>query len=215
MKQITELIIVRHGETEWNLLRKLQGHQDSPLTEKGREQAQCAAAVLKGKNIDYFYSSDLGRAKHTAEIINEELKKEIIFDTRLRERKFGIFENIEQKFLPEKYPEAFKAHKSGDVNFVVPGGESRKERYDLHIECINEIVKKHSGSTIMIVSHGGFLESIFISTLEIPLESKRKFSIYNASISRFSFDNEIGFKLLSWGMTEHLSSYDKMKGFSL
>ncbi len=103
-------LIVRHGETEWNAQGRIQGHTDVGLSEQGQQQARLVAQRLAGETIDLAYSSDLSRAKETAEIILD--GREVPFHTtpRLRERYYGVFEGLPAEERNDRYPE----HASGD-----------------------------------------------------------------------------------------------------
>ena len=90
----TELILVRHGETEWNREHRMQGHRDSPLSETGWAQARRLGGRLKDETFGALYSSDLGRARNTAQSVADATGHEIIVDARLRERHFGVFEGL-------------------------------------------------------------------------------------------------------------------------
>src|SRR5262245_29104209 len=100
----TQLIIVRHGQTQWNLKLIRQGHLDSGLTEKGIAQAKALGERLARESFTALYSSDLGRAVQTAQMIAAATGHEIITDPRLRERHLGIFQGLKGDELREKFP---------------------------------------------------------------------------------------------------------------
>jgi probable phosphoglycerate mutase len=203
MNKNTKIFIVRHGETEWNRLKKQQGHLDSPLTELGVRQAEALAGGLYGRGIEIIFSSDLGRALRTAEIINNKLSVEIIQDAGLRERNLGIMENLSKKEFNEKYPEEFEKFISGDPNYILPNGESRRQRYNRINKCIGKIVNKNTGKIIAIVTHGGALHSLFCKVLNIPLIEPRRIALFNASINIFSIIDGV-WRLDTWGDINHL-----------
>ncbi len=202
---ITKLTVIRHGETEWNKIGLQQGHLDSPLTEIGIKQAQAVTGKLSNEKIDVIYSSDLGRAMRTAEIIADELDLKIIPDKNLRERNLGILQGITKKEFAEKCPEEYSKFLSGDPNYQFPNGESARQRYDRNIKGIIDIVSNHKGQNILIVSHGGVLNSLIRYVLNIPLENKRCFSLFNLSVNRFTIKNG-KWSLDTWGDISHLNN---------
>jgi 2,3-bisphosphoglycerate-dependent phosphoglycerate mutase len=145
MKSI--LYIARHGETEWNLAKRLQGHQDSPLTSTGQYQAESQAAALNNRQITRVYSSDLGRVIQTARAVAEHLGLELIIDERLRERNFGILEGTSRTGLDEAYlsHECFRSH---DPDYVIPGGESFRQTYERSVSCLEELVEQNRHSAL-------------------------------------------------------------------
>ena len=121
-----KLILVRHGQTEWNQLRKLQGQKDSPLTARGRLQADLTGKALLGCSISHFYCSDAGRALETAERIRKVNPSLPVArqDARLRELNYGNWEGMFLKEIEAAYPELYKAHKNEPASFQAPGGET-------------------------------------------------------------------------------------------
>ena len=107
MSNASRIYIIRHGETEWNASGKKQGHLDSPLTPTGRAQAQALAARLSSESFSTLYSSDLGRAYTTARVIADQTGHEVVIDSRLRERSFGIFEGMMETDILKHHREQF------------------------------------------------------------------------------------------------------------
>lgn len=194
----TILFAVRHGETEWNLAGKFQGHLDSPLTESGIQQAQALADDLAGRGIEALYSSDLGRAMQTAHIIGERLELPVHADECFRERRLGILQGMSKGEFREKYPNEWAAFASGEPDYEVPGGESAKQLYTRCIERGIELAGRHVGQRILIVSHGGVLRSFFYHALCIPLTTPRRFSVFNAAINCFTVSKD-RWRLDTWG----------------
>ncbi len=202
----TIIFAVRHGETEWNLSEKQQGHFDSPLTENGIKQAQLLAAGLADKAIDIMFSSDLGRALQTAKIIAEKLGLEIRTDSRLRERHLGIMQGLAKAEFAEKFPEEAAKFNTGDPDYVFPEGESARQRFNRSIACVEDLATHNAGKRILIVGHGGTLTSIFYKITGSPLTELRHFSLYNAAINSFSISVDGQWRLESWGETAHLKN---------
>lgn len=207
---MVQIYFVRHGQTEWNLIRKFQGQTDIPLNEVGRQQARLAAQQLGEKNFDVMYSSDLSRAAETADIINACHNLDIVRDARLRERCFGKFEGHTIAETREKYPELRKGYEEDKLNFKIPGGESRLEFIRRVGGMLDDIHRNHDGQTVAVVSHGGVLGSMvshivsqklnFDSPQFVPL-----FSIKNCSISQLEFSNG-QWLIQSLNETHHLNA---------
>lgn len=203
--EITTFYVVRHGETEWNGKGLLQGHLDSPLSDLGLRQAEALAGHFLTCQWDLIVSSDLYRAYHTAEIIRGGSNKEIVSDKRLRERNLGIAQGLTLDDFGKKYPEEFAKFNHDGPDYRIPYGESILDRLDRSTECINEIAEKYSGKNIIIVTHGGILDGLFRNILGIPLEKKRTFSLFNASVNTLQVSGGI-WNVVTWGYVEHLRS---------
>ncbi len=200
----TLLFAVRHGETEWNSIEKYQGHLDSPLTDNGIKQAQLLANGLIAKNIDLLYSSDLGRALQTAKIIAKKISLPIHSDARLRERHLGLIQGLTKKEFAEKYPQEAALFNTGDPDYIVPGGESARQRFRRCLDCAEDLARHNLGQRILIVAHGGVLSSFFYQATNTPLTEPRRFSLFNASINAFSISAG-QWHLNTWGEITHLS----------
>ena len=203
MNTPTILFAVRHGETEWNLVEKQQGQLDSPLTDLGIKQAQSLAKGLVPKKIDVLYSSDLGRALQTAEIIAKKLSLDIHTDTRLREWHLGSLQGLTIKEFAKKFPQEAAQFNPGNPDYILPGGESAAQRYNRCINCTEDIAMREAGKRILLVTHGGILNSFLYKSLNIPLTEPRRFSLFNASINAFSITNG-QWRLDTWGEIGHL-----------
>src|SRR5262245_16138568 len=184
----TQVIIVRHGQTEWNLKLIRQGHLDSRLTETGLAQAKALADRLARETFTALYSSDLGRAVQTARTIAEATGHKIVTDPRLLERHLGIFQGLNGDQLREKYPEEYRLHRTVGPSYVIPGGESVEQQVARNVDFLNEIAEKHLGETIVVVTHGGVLSGFFRHALSIPLEAPRRFEFMNAGLNVFGYE---------------------------
>jgi probable phosphoglycerate mutase len=200
----TTLILIRHGETEWNLLRKHQGHLDSSLTPTGVAQAQAFAAVLRdNRPIDALYASDLGRTMATARIIAAPLKLEIIPQPDLREICLGLLQGLTLEEFKRAHPELHRQYLQHEPDFTLPGGESLRRFQHRTMACLNRIVAAHSGQTVLAVTHGGNLGCVFREVFELPFTAPRRFSIPNLAYNQFTVvDNE--WRLENWGALHHL-----------
>ncbi len=207
--KVTELVVIRHGETVWNLEGRHQGHLDSDLSELGVRQAQAVAGRLAKMSFSALYSSDLKRAFHTAEYIARNTGHSILLDKRLRERNYGIFRGLTLNEIQEKYPEPYTHFKSGDPDYLIPEGESGRQKYDRVLECVKEIVKNQEGQRVVIVTHGGVLDSLFRHTVGLGLSDPRHYKLYNVSLNTFFVYDGV-WMLGTWGDITHLTEMETM-----
>jgi 2,3-bisphosphoglycerate-dependent phosphoglycerate mutase len=198
----TTLYLVRHGETLWNLEHRFQGQKDSPLSPHGEEQVKCLAPFFMDHPIDALYSSDLGRAMATSKVIEKATGKESQALSAWRERCFGIFEGLTHGPAREKDPESFDLWRSGSMDVKVSEGESRREMLTRVLSSVSELLSRHPGEKIAIVSHGGTLSALW-RYLEPDRHESEGFSIPNASISTL-LGNDGELKVQEWSTITHL-----------
>lgn len=199
----TELIIVRHGETEWNIDGRMQGHADSNLTPRGLRQAEAVARRLVQESIEAIYSSDLGRAIRTAEVLGRAKGLTVIPDTRLRERNMGVFQGLTVEEMRRRFPLEYERFASRQVDYIIPDGESMRQCHERVIECLQSIADRHPGCRVAVVTHGGPLSAAFRYTMLLPVNAPRRWSLFNASINRFEVQ-EAKWQLALWGDLSHL-----------
>jgi 2,3-bisphosphoglycerate-dependent phosphoglycerate mutase len=199
----TELILLRHGETEWNAQGRLQGHLDSRLSPEGLRQADALAARLATVPIQALYSSDLGRAVETARRIAARTGHTVVPDARLRERSLGILEGLTWAEARQRHAAAVAAYEAGAPDDVIPGGESLSQRLRHTLGCLEELAVHHRGGRVAVVSHGGVLALLFRHCLGIPFQTPRAFSVLNACWNQFDV-HEGRLRLVTWGDVSHL-----------
>ena len=202
---VTRILAVRHGETEWNTQGRLQGHLDSPLTERGRDQARAIAERLSQESFQIVYSSDLDRARLTAACIADRHGHQVIVDDRLRERHYGIFQGLRSREIAEQHSDAYLAYLEGGPDYAIPGGESGRQRFLRHIGCMDELVARHRGQTLLVVVHGGVLDSLYRAATGLGLEGPREDPIPNGGINVFSHDEGV-WRIEVWADVAHLAS---------
>ena len=197
------IILVRHGETAWNLEGKQQGHLDSPLTPRGLAQGGALARRLKLEDFAALYSSDLGRAYQTARFIADKTGHKILTSQRLRERNLGIFQGLTKAEIQKQFPEEYRFYKRAGPEYVIPSGESGRDYFNSTTRFLEGLAKEHSGQQIVIVTHGGVLNAAFRHALAIPLETPRRFALLNASLNVFDYEGG-KWRLEVWGDVNHL-----------
>ena len=205
----TTILLIRHGETAWNAVRRLQGHIDIPLNAEGERQAGALARALAAESVDVIVSSDLQRARQTAQAVADQYDgAPVQTDANLRERCYGVFEGMLYTEVEQQYPADFALWQARDIDAVMPPGErvaeSFRQFYTRAVSAIGEWAERHPGKTVAIVAHGGVLECAYREAVGMQLDSPRDFQVKNASINRFTFsDGKLA--LTSWGEVEHLS----------
>jgi probable phosphoglycerate mutase len=203
----TRILLIRHGETAWNAERRLQGHLDIALNAEGERQAALLANALAGERIDGVISSDLLRARQTAEALARVQGLPVQVDRQLRERCYGGFEGLLYDEIARRFPREFAAWQARDVDAVLPLGANHGETFrQFHSRATSAMLRwarVHPGQTLALVAHGGVLECAYRTALDMPLETPRDFKVHNASINRFAVDAGV-LRLTSWGETGHL-----------
>ena len=202
--QLTRLIIIRHGETEWNLEGRIQGHKDSPLTESGRAQAEAIATRLQEMEVNALYSSDLGRAYATAQFVSNKTGHDILTDKRLRELNLGVFEGLTEEEVRKRYPKEYVFLKKREPDYTYPGGESYGQFSARVIACLEELMDKHKGDQIVAITHGGALSRLIRHTLGMPVVGSSCYKVWNAALNVFSYDNG-RWHMEIWGDLSHLT----------
>jgi broad specificity phosphatase PhoE len=155
---MTELLLVRHGETDWNRDQRFQGHADPPLNETGRAQARALADDLAAERIDAIYTSDLARARETAELIAERAGVPFVLEPQLREVDVGEWQGLTRLEIAERFP-------AGMRNWNERGhgwerGETYEQLTERVLEALERIVRRHPGERVVVVGHGGTIRAV-------------------------------------------------------
>jgi len=202
-----KIILIRHGETAWNAERRLQGHLDIPLNAEGERQARLLAGALAAEPLDLIVSSDLQRARQTAQAVATLRGMPLLVEPGLRERCYGGFEGLLYSEIEQRFPAEFAAWQARDVDAILPDGkncgESFRQFYERATCAILGLAQAYPGRSIAMVAHGGVLECAYRMALGLPLETPRDFKVFNASINRFHLE-EGRLALDSWGEVAHL-----------
>jgi alpha-ribazole phosphatase len=160
---MTRLVLVRHGQTDWNVEGRYQGQADPPLNEVGRAQVRALAERLAGRAIEAIYGSDLQRARETAHIIAQTLRLPLRIDPRLREVKLGEWEGRLVQEIRAGYPEAWEARRRDPVHARPPGGETAAEVAARVRAAADDIARQHPVGPVLVVSHGLALATLVVS----------------------------------------------------
>lgn len=186
LKKVTTIILIRHGQTDWNLEGRWQGASDIPLNATGRAQARALAGRLTTWPIENIYSSDLERAVDTAQTLADAVDVDLIIDEGWRERNLGELEGLTKDEIQEKFP-----HLALPRHFVeAKGGETYIQFKRRIVATFEKIMAKHAGETTVVVSHSASLRVLVSHILEIPDRIYAPFSLGgNTGISRIVIED--------------------------
>lgn len=206
---MTEIILIRHGETAWNAEKRLQGHLDIPLNAAGQRQAVALGQALHGEHLDAIIASDLLRARQTAQEIAAPRGMTVHIEPGLRERCYGAFEGMLYAEVGERYPEAFAAWQAREMDARFPPGENvaetLREFAERAVGTIARIARDGKYRKVALVTHGGVLECAYREAQGIGFSHARNFDIFNASINRFVWGGK-AIQLSHWGDVTHLQT---------
>lgn len=200
-EQLTQICFIRHGETDWNIEQRMQGHIDRPLNANGAAQAVTVGRHFSTLQADALYSSDLLRARQTAQPIAQALQLPLTLLSALRERHFGRCEGLTFAEIAARYEDDARAIECRDPDYAAPqGGESRRQHEARVLDCIACLVNDHPGQTIVVVTHGGVLDVVYRRALALPSDAPRDYPIPNAGINWLAI-NGTQWLIERWGET--------------
>jgi alpha-ribazole phosphatase len=187
---MTKVILVRHGQTLWNVDCRYQGQSDICLNETGIKQAKLLAARLLGEDVAAIYASDLGRAQITAEEIAKHHNLSVNIVPELREISFGEWEGMSFGEINEKWPGAMERIFKQPDAVQIPGGETYQEVQQRAMQAVEKLVKKHPEETIIVVSHGATIRTILCAALNIPLTSVWRIRQDNTAVNIIEYHQD-------------------------
>ncbi len=184
------LILVRHGETAGDLHHTALGTTDLPLTDRGKRQVYSLSRVFALQKPEAIYTSPLIRAKETAEAIAKPhgITPEPLLD--LCERRYGVWENLLFDVIRTQFAEEYAAWQADPVDYVIPLGESARECYERNVRMAEELLRKHSEGTVILVSHADCIRNICAYLLGLGLEGASHFMPNTGSICRLQIDEK-------------------------
>lgn len=199
---MTELIVIRHGETDWNRQHRFQGQIDVPLNAAGRAQAERLAHRMAGETFDVVVASDLQRAHATARASAG--ARAIEADPLWREQSFGVLEGLNATTIAEQHPELWASWQRHDADFALPGGgESVRTFHDRVLQGLQRVVRAHAGRCIAVFTHGGVLDMLWRAARRLPLHGPRACDIPNTGINRLRWRDD-ALEILKWADAAHL-----------
>jgi len=201
---MTELLFIRHGETDWNRQHRFQGQIDVPLNATGQRQAARMAERLAGDRHDLLLASDLQRALQTAAPLAEAWGMPAIPQPGLREQGFGIFEGLEVAEIQSGHAELWRHWLAHDADFALPGGESARQFNSRVMAAVQALADAHPGRRLAVVTHGGVLDMLWRHAHRLALDGQRACAIPNTGLNRFRWrDGSLTVEL--WGDASHLT----------
>lgn len=214
----TQILFIRHGETAWNRIKRIQGHIDIPLADTGVAQARRLAARLAretrdGVLIDAIYSSDLMRAQQTAQPAADALGLPLVLREGLRERAYGVFQGHDSTEIEARFPDAYAVWQTRDPGFEPDGGESQRAFYHRVLHALEPIVAAHPGGRIACVAHGGVLDCVYRFANGIDLDAPRSYQLLNTSINVVDYADGRA-HVVQWADVSHLSEASDDDGYS-
>lgn len=207
----TQVLFIRHGETAWNRIKRIQGHIDIPLADTGVEQARQLAERLSreardGMRLDAIYSSDLQRARQTAQPTAAALGLALRLVAGLRERAYGVFQGHDSAEIAQRFPDDYARWQTRDAGFAPEGGESVRAFYHRVVHAVTEIVQAHPGGRIACVTHGGVLDCIYRFAHGLELDAPRNYPLLNTSVNTVEFGEAGKARVLEWADIAHLGA---------
>lgn len=201
---MTHFLIIRHGETLWNREHRIQGQLDSPLSPTGLQQAESLGWRLRKEGLDLLVSSDLGRTLQTAAPIAAATGLGIVKDARLRERAFGVFQQMTPEEIKERWPDEYERWQARDPEFAMEGGESLMQLRARLTACVEELAGR-GYAKVGVVTHGGALDALYRIATGTPYSTVRAWPLANASINDIVIDNG-HWQVRGWGDIAHLTA---------
>lgn len=188
---MTHLLLIRHGETDWNRENRFQGQNDIPLNAAGIEQGRALQRLLHDSPLDVVYTSDLSRARQTAETIlgSRTRTLPILSERRLRERNYGRWEGLTREEVMERFPDSWNRWRTEFACHRPEGGETLTEVRQRVSDFLDEILRTCEGQKVMVVGHGGSVKTLVVAALGASVEALRSFQIDNASLTELQFHN--------------------------
>jgi 2,3-bisphosphoglycerate-dependent phosphoglycerate mutase len=199
-RSMTELIVVRHGETDWNRQHRFQGQIDVPLNAAGRAQADRLARRLADEEFDVIVASDLQRARATAEATAG--GRAIEADPLWREQAFGVLEGLDATTIVERHPDLWRHWQRYDADYTLPGGESVRTFYDRVWRGLQRVVRAYAGR-VAVFTHGGVLDMLWRASRKLPLHGPRVCEIPNTGINRLRW-RDGALEIVEWADASHL-----------
>jgi probable phosphoglycerate mutase len=215
MSEHTHLILIRHGQSEGNAERRFGGHTSTPLSALGRQQARATAEALATEKFTAIYSSDLARAVETAEPLGQLTGLEIQTSESFRERSVGVMEGLTFEDAAAKYPEQYQALLRRDFEHVLMGGESYRQTLDRAARKLDEVIARHKGGRIAVVSHTGTI-CILVLHLMGALDSPELKPVWigssNCGMARFDLRDDGFLRVEAINDTRHLTGLSGLLG---
>ncbi|NJD33368.1 MAG: histidine phosphatase family protein [Betaproteobacteria bacterium] len=208
----TRFCLIRHGETDWNGEKRIQGQIDIDLNRAGQAQAMALAEALRGQSFAAVYSSDLRRAWNTAQIATAGLGLAVSPAPTLRERHFGVIQGLTAAEARLARPHAHGHHQARTPHYDYETGESLIAFAARVTAGLEGMAQRHSGRNVLAFTHGGVLDVAYRAATDRALDAPRDFSLPNAACNWLEY-GAAGWRLISWADCRHLNqALDEVTG---
>lgn len=201
---MTELIVIRHGETDWNRQHRFQGQIDVPLNAAGQAQARRLAERLADEAFDVVVASDLERARMTAEAATLARGLPTRTEPLWREQAFGVLEGLDVPTIVKRHPELWAQWIRHDADFALPGGGESVRNFHARVwRAVQALAEQHAGARIAVFTHGGVLDMLWRGAQGLPLSGPRACEIPNTGINRLRWNGDT-LHIVQWADAAHL-----------
>ena len=207
---MTEIILIRHGETDWNRELRFQGQVDVPLNAVGHEQARRLGQRLAAQAVDLLVCSDLIRTQQTAQPIRSQNlhlppQDSSVLNPGLREQNFGAVDGMRVNDIQAQYPDAWAQWTRFDADYAFDGAESTREFHARVMGAVRVLALAHVDKTLVLVTHGGVLDMVYRTARALPLSGPRQSDIPNGGLNRVRIEGD-AIEILTWADTQHLAN---------
>lgn len=201
---MTELIFIRHGETDWNRQQRFQGQIDVPLNPMGHAQAARLARRLAAEAADVLVCSDLLRTRETAAPLADAWRMPPLLHPGFREQSFGVLEGLDVPTIKARHADLWAQWLEQRADFQLPGGESLREFHRRVLDAVQTVADAHAGARVAVVTHGGVLDMLWRTAHGLSLDGLRRCEIPNTGINRLRWRGG-GLQIERWADAEHLT----------
>ena len=202
---MTELLVIRHGETDWNRQHRFQGQIDVPLNEIGQTQAGRLGQRLVDEPVDVLISSDLQRARSTADAVAQVRGLQPLIEPLWREQGFGVLEGLDLATIRSRHADLWTSWIRHDADYALPGGGESNTAFHARVtSALQAVLAAHAGRRVVVVTHGGVLDMLWRTAHALPLHGARVCDIPNTGINRLRWVDG-GLQVVQWADAEHLT----------
>jgi alpha-ribazole phosphatase len=202
---VTNIYLIRHGQTAWNLDKRFQGQSDTALSESGVAQTRLLKERMREIPVDFIISSDLIRARQTAEILAEARGLKVIEDPDLREIHFGIWEGRRIDDIRIEDPETFEIWMNDPGMLRIPEAEAFQDVQDRAAAALERWIALYPGKTIVLVTHGGVISALLCRILNEPIQRMWNYKLENTSVSYVTHQASMGYQVRFVNDGSHLN----------
>jgi probable phosphoglycerate mutase len=206
---VTELLFIRHGETDWNRQQRFQGQIDVPLNSAGERQAARLAARLAADRHDALFTSDLQRARQTVAPLAAAWGMGATDLPGLREQHFGVLEGLDVPTIRQRHPDLWLRWLEHEGDFALPGGESLQQFHRRVLDSVRALAEAHASARLALMTHGGVLDMLWRTAHGLPIAGLRSCEIPNTGLNRLRW-RAGALEIERWADAEHLDGLPEL-----